>query len=110
MLVDSARSCGLRGEISCCSSRASDRRAVARLCLEMPRVHPQTLDAAAMRGLDWCDNELERTAVGILLQRLMQIYDTDSSPILAAMAARCILIKTREACAQPSKLFLREAE
>jgi hypothetical protein len=31
----------------------------------------QTLDAAAMRGLDWRDNELERTAVGALLQRPM---------------------------------------
>ena len=30
-----------------------------------------------MRGLDWCDNELERTAVEVLLQRLMQTYDTD---------------------------------
>jgi hypothetical protein len=30
-----------------------------------------------MRGLDWCDNELERTAAGILLQRLMRTYDTD---------------------------------
>jgi hypothetical protein len=30
-----------------------------------------------MRGLDWCDNELERTAVRVLLQRLMQTYDTD---------------------------------
>jgi hypothetical protein len=37
----------------------------------------QILDAAAMRGLDWRDNELGRTAVGVLLQRLMQAYDTD---------------------------------
>ena len=47
-----------------------------------------------MRGLDWCDNELERTAVGILLQPLMHINDTalrfDPSAIVAA---RCILME-----------------
>jgi hypothetical protein len=30
-----------------------------------------------MPGLDWCDTELDKTAVGVLLQRLMQTYDTD---------------------------------
>jgi len=49
-----------------------------------------------MRGLDWCDNELERTAVEVLLQRLTQTYDTDlRSDPSAAMAARCIPMEAR---------------
>jgi hypothetical protein len=48
----------------------------------------QTLDAAAMRGLDWRDNELERTAVGALLQRPMQTYDTDLRSDLSATMGR----------------------
>lgn len=48
----------------------------------------QTLDAAAMRGLDWRDNELERTAAGALLQQPMQTYDTEPRSDLSAAMGR----------------------
>ena len=55
----------------------------------------QTLDAAAMRGLDWRDNELERTAVGALLQRPMQTYDTELRSDLSAAMGRDAKIDIR---------------
>jgi hypothetical protein len=36
----------------------------------------QSLDAAAMRGPDCCDDNLEKTAAGSFLQRRMRICDT----------------------------------
>jgi hypothetical protein len=84
-LVDPARSLGLRGTISCCSSTTSGRRAVARLCLEMPRVRTKGRSLKhdfILPGRNICQNVARTPPLAV-------ISLTANIPIVTASTTAC---------------------